>query len=92
MTEEEREDEQYPDQPQMEVLLSYAPTRVLLSGWIRKPEVIEGRAGWVRAEHGKGRVHLFGFRPQYRGWSQATFDLLFRAILLDTPATSTEDE
>ena len=67
---------------EVEVLLQYAPTRVLLSGWIQAPETIAGRAAWVRVSHGAGRVHLFGFRPQYRGWSQGTFQLLFRAILL----------
>ena len=65
----------------IETLLRYAPTRVLLSGWIRSPEVIADHAAWVAASHGKGRVHLFGFRPQYRGWSQGSFQLLFRAIL-----------
>ncbi len=64
-------------------LLDYAPTRVLLSGYIARPEVIAGRHAWVRTGHGKGTVHLFGFRPQYRGWSQATFQLLFRAMLID---------
>jgi hypothetical protein len=68
---------------QMSVLMRYAPTRVLLSGWIRDAEVIEGRAAWVRAQVGRGGVHLFGFRPQYRSWSQATFPLVFRALLLD---------
>lgn len=63
--------------------LRYAPTRLLMSGWVQEPEVIEGRAAWVVAEHGEGRVHLFGFRPQYRGWSQATFQLVHRAILLN---------
>jgi len=67
----------------IEVLLRYAPTRALLSGWIRDPEVIADRAAWVRVEHGDGAVHLFGFRPQYRGWSQQAFQLLFRAALLD---------
>jgi len=33
-----------------------------------------------RVRHGDGGVHLFGFRSQYRGWSQAAFRLLFRAI------------
>jgi hypothetical protein len=66
-------------------LLRYAPRRVLLSGWIRQPEVVEGKSAWVRAEHGEGAVHLFGFRPHYRGWTQGTFQLLFRAILLDAP-------
>jgi hypothetical protein len=72
-----------PDGRSIEVLLRYAPTRALLSGWIREPEVIEDRAAWVRATHGKGQVHLFGFRPQYRGWSQDAFELLYRAVLLE---------
>lgn len=63
--------------------LTYAPTRTLLSGYISAPEVIAGKAAWVRARHGSGSVHLFGFRPQYRSWSQQTFQLLFRAMLLD---------
>jgi hypothetical protein len=69
--------------PGPEILLRYAPTRVLLSGYIRKPEVIAGQPAWIRAPYGKGAVHLFGFRPQYRGWSQAAFPLLFRAMLFE---------
>ncbi len=64
-------------------LLALAPTRILLSGRIERPEVVEDRAVWVRAEHGRGRVHLFGFSPHFRAWSQQTFQLLFRAVLLD---------
>jgi hypothetical protein len=73
----------HPDARRLDVLLRYAPTRVLLSGWIRAPEVIAERAAWVRAEHGSGAIHLFGFRPQYRGWSEEAMKLLFRAALLD---------
>lgn len=62
-------------------LLRLAPTRVLLSGWIRSPETVEGRNVWVRARHGAGDVHLFGFSPHYRGWSQESFQLLFRALI-----------
>ncbi|HED66615.1 MAG TPA: peptidase M14 [Planctomycetes bacterium] len=78
---EEREDPETGDAPQPEVLLRYAPTRLLLSGWIRSPETIEGAIAWARFPHGKGSVDLFGFRPQYRGWSQGTFQLLFRSLL-----------
>lgn len=63
-----------------QVLLTYAPTRLLLSGYVEKPEVVEGRAAWIRADVGDGEVHLFGFRPQYRSWTQGTFHLLFRAM------------
>jgi len=64
-------------------LLSYAPNRVLVSGWIQKPEVIEGQGAWVSVSSGRGSVHLFGFRPQYRSWSEACFPMLLRALLLE---------
>ena len=83
MTEKERKEKQLEDDRSIDTLLRYAPTRVLLSGWIRKPEVIENQGAWIRVGHGAGQVHLFAFRPQYRGWTQATFPLIFRAMLLE---------
>ena len=53
----------------------------LLSGWILGDKLIRGRAAMVEARIGKGRVILFGFRPQYRAQSLATFPLLFNSIL-----------
>ena len=66
----------------VEVLLRYAPTQTLLSGWIQKPEAIANQPAWLRVRHGQGQIHLFGFRPHYRSWSQQAFQLLFRAITL----------
>ena len=60
----------YPDQPE----------EVLLSGWVLHPERIAGRAALVEVRLGNGRVDLFGFRPQYRGQSLATFPLLFNSL------------
>ena len=71
------------DPRSLETLLQSAPTRLLLSGWIGAPQTIEGQAAWIRASHGAGALHLFGFSPHYRGWSQQTFGLLFRALLLE---------
>jgi hypothetical protein len=64
-------------------LLSYAPTRLLFSGKIEKPEVVEGRAAWLSVRHGQGTIHLFGFSPHFRAWTQQTMHLLFRAMLLE---------
>lgn len=63
-------------------LLRYAPNKLLLSGFLEGGEVLENQSAWLQAEYGDGQIHLFGFRPHYRAWSQATFHLLFRSLLI----------
>jgi hypothetical protein len=56
------------------------PSKILLSGWALGAEKIAGKAALVQVNMGKGKIILFGFRPQYRGQSLATFPLFFNAI------------
>jgi hypothetical protein len=64
------------------IVASYGKEPVLMSGWLQGEEYLAGRPALVVVPLGKGRVVLFGFRPQYRGQSLATYPLLFNALKL----------
>lgn len=63
-------------------LARYATTDLLASGWISGENAIKGRDAVTEVRMGKGRVILFGIRPQHRGQTFATFKLLLNAIYL----------
>jgi len=67
--------------PQVKIIAWYPKDRdPLLSGWLLGGDRIKGKAALVEVGMGKGRIILFGFRPQYRGQSLATYPLFFNAI------------
>jgi hypothetical protein len=68
------------------VLASYPRDRnPLASGFLLHPERIQGKAAAMEVFYGRGRVYLFGFRPQWRGQSHGTYKLIFNAIY-DSPS------
>jgi len=53
---------------------------VLLSGWMEGASRLTRKAAAVAMTYGKGKIVLFGFRPQHRGQTHATFPLVFNAL------------
>jgi len=64
----------------MKVIARYGSSPILRSGWIVGESWITGRPAMVELSRGRGRVILFGFRPQFRGQAMATYPLLFNAL------------
>ena len=64
------------------ILATYPDDRrdILLSGWMEGEKMLERKAAAVALTWGKGKVVLFGFRPQHRGQTHATFPLVFNAL------------
>lgn len=69
------------DTSKARVVARYADKEsVLRSGWLLGAEKLAGRPALVEATHGRGRVILFGFRPQHRGQTWGTFPFIFNAV------------
>ena len=53
----------------------------LLSGWLLGGVRLNGKAAMIDVAVGQGHVVLYGFRPQYRAQANATWPLIWAAIL-----------
>lgn len=70
-----------PDAANVRVIARYPQNKnALLSGYLLGEQTLRGRAALVEVKIGKGRIILFGFRPQYRGQSLAAYPLIFNAL------------
>jgi len=70
------------DNGKLKVVARYAKGGGLRSGWLRGGDKISDKIALVEVEMGKGRIVLFGFRPQHRGQTWGTFPFIWNAINL----------
>lgn len=66
--------------PRVTVAAHFAEGDPRISGWILGPQHLAGRPALVEARVGNGSVVLFGFQPNYRAQTVATWPLLFNAL------------
>ena len=62
------------------VIARYAEKDVLRSGFLLGESRIAGKVALAEVSLGRGRVIIFGFRPQHRGQTWGTFPLIFNSI------------
>jgi hypothetical protein len=64
------------------VIGTYPEKDILMSGYASGEEKMGNKAAMIWMEKGRGQYVLFGFGPQFRTSTQASYKLLFNSILL----------
>ena len=70
------------------VIARYAKENLLMSGWLLGEDKLRGQIALAEVGLGKGRIVVFGFRPQHRGQAWATLPLIWNALSSATAAST----
>jgi len=79
-TEKERSAGQESSSLDLKVAVRYPDSNPFMSGFLNGEKVFHKAPALVEAGFGKGKIIIFGFRPQNRAQTQGTFKLLFNSL------------
>lgn len=68
------------DAQKVRTIARYADRDALMSGWMLGEKFVNGKGALAETDYGKGKIILFGFRPQHRGQTFGTFPFVFNAL------------
>jgi hypothetical protein len=74
--------------PGLRVVARYPDGNPFMSGFLNGEKFFHRRPALIEVDRGKGKIIIFGFRPQNRAQTQGTFKLLFNALYYGPAATS----
>ncbi len=72
---------------ELRVVASYPNGSPFMSGRLIGDRILHNKPALVEVDHGKGRIILFGFRPQNRAQTHGTFMLLFNSLYYGPAST-----
>jgi hypothetical protein len=76
------------EEANVRVIARYAKENLLMSGWLLGEDKLRGQIALAEVNVGKGRIVLFGFRPQHRGQTWGTLPLIWNVLSSATAGTS----
>ena len=71
-----------PEAAEFSAPLRYASEQIMVSGWLRGESHLAGLDAMVDVPVGTGHVTLINLRPQFRGQTHVTFNVLFNALYI----------
>lgn len=63
------------------MIITYPEENMKQSGWLIGEKHLARKAAFIEAKMKKGRVILYGFAPQPRALTDATFKFFFNALV-----------
>ena len=64
----------------LKVVACYPESNPFMSGFLNGEKVFYNKPALVEVNYGKGKIIIFGFRPQNRAQTQGTFKLFFNSL------------